>query len=211
MPRATTVASFFNKLPCRFGQLLLQRADDGAFELRHREDAERSDLEAQVNAEAALEIARFDDAGVFRPLKTAPNLRRGWRLVLRAETEVQRAVELFYPGRLAVLAAWESGQLGTMSWRETLARQTGMYKVAAQISDAQTDELVANVCRSDGGCLRTILWRRDANGEAASSLLSATKFDPSFDQTGRGEDARPLLCQEACNLLMAAARQVVRP
>ncbi|MGI8437178.1 MAG: DR2241 family protein [Chthoniobacterales bacterium] len=200
-----------NKLPCRFGQLLLQRADDGAFELRHRGDAGQHDLQTHREPEAALEIARFDDVGAFRPLKTAPNLRRGWRLVLPDETEVRRALELFYPGRLAVLQAHENGALDTTPLRETLARQTGMYKVAAEISDAQTDEVVANVCRSDGGCLRTILWPRDANGAAASGLLPATKFDPSFDQTGRAEDTRPLLCQEACNLLVAAARKFVRP
>ena len=41
-------------------------------------------------------------------------------------------------------------------------------------------------------------------------LLPGTKFDPAYDQTGRGEVTMPLLCQEACNLLVAEARKVVK-
>jgi hypothetical protein len=45
---------------------------------------------------------------------------------------------------------------------------------------------------------------------APSTKLPPQKFDPAFDQTGRGERALPLLCQEACNLLVAAARAKVK-
>ena len=85
-----------------------------------------------------------------------------------------------------------------------------MYRVAAKISDEQIDELVGDFCRSDGGCLRTILWKRDASGTIASTKLPPEKFDPAFDQTGRGDLGIPLLCQEACNLLVSAAREVVK-
>jgi len=40
--------------------------------------------------------------------------------------------------------------------------------------------------------------------------LSPEKFEPAYDQTGGGRTAIPLLCQEACNLLIAAARKVVK-
>jgi hypothetical protein len=85
-----------------------------------------------------------------------------------------------------------------------------MYRVAAQITDSQVDELVGNFCRSDGGCLRTILWRRDAAGTTPSTKLPPEKFDITVDQTGLREAVIPLLCQEACNLLVAAARNVVQ-
>ena len=69
-------------------------------------------------------------------------------------------------------------------------------------------------CRSDGGCLRTILWGRDASGAPASTLLPPEKFDPAHDQSASfppsGADFIPLLCQEACNLLVAEARVVVK-
>jgi hypothetical protein len=84
-----------------------------------------------------------------------------------------------------------------------------MYRIAAQIDDAQADQLIGNFCRSDGGCLRTILWTRDG-GAPASPKLPPEKFDPRHDQTGAGAPVIPLLCQESCNLLVAEARRVVQ-
>ena len=175
-----------------------------------RADAAAAELEMFGDAEAAAEIARYDEAGNFRPLKTAPTLRRGWRLVLQEPTHVRLAIEHLYPGRLAALSALAKGTLSTTTFRDTLARQTGMYRVAAKISDEQSDALIGSFCRSDGGCLRTILWSRDAAGTIPSMKLPPGKYDPAFDQTGRGEAAAPLVCQEICNLLVAEARNVVK-
>jgi hypothetical protein len=92
-----------------------------------------------------------------------------------------------------------------------------MYRVAAKISDAQVDGLVADFCRSNGGCLRTILWKRDQRGTIASTKLPRKKFDPAWDQVQRLDGPGsatpatvPLLCQEACNLLVGACRKVVK-
>src|SRR5205814_770556 len=64
--------------------------------------------------------------------------------------------------------------------------------------------------KSDGGCLRTILWKRDTHGAIPSTKLPSEKFDPGHDQAGRGENAIPLLCQEACNLLVGECRKAVK-
>ncbi|CAN5317770.1 hypothetical protein BH20VER2_BH20VER2_00830 [soil metagenome] len=201
---------WLREIPCRVGEIAIDRGDAGRWILTHRDDRARAELHPHDGAEAAVELARYDDAGNFRPLKTAPNLRNGWRLVLADEQEVERALDFFYPARLATWRSWRAGELRTTPLRETLERQSGMYRVTAKITETQANELVANFCRSDGGCLRTILWRRDATGTLPSTLLPAEKFDPQHDQTGRGEAALPLLCQEACNLLVAAAREVVK-
>jgi sirohydrochlorin cobaltochelatase len=201
---------------CYCGQILIRKTNDG-FVLCHREDEARNDLQTCRDAGEALEIAKYDDAGVYRPLKTAPNVRHGWRLTLKTLEELRRALDYFYPGRLAVFAAWKTGQLRTTNLRDTLDRQSGMYRVAAKISDAQIDDLVADFCRSDGGCLRIILWKRDAHGTVSSTKLPNEKFDPSHDQAegverpGSPTPATvPLLCQEACNLLVAECRKVVK-
>jgi sirohydrochlorin cobaltochelatase len=213
---------------CSFGQILIEKTNDG-FVLFHREDEAGKDLQTCRNAEEAIEIAKYDDVGGYRPLKTAPNLRRGWRLTLKTLEEVKRALDYFYPGRLAVFVAWKTGQLRTTNLRDTLDRQSGMYRVAAKISDDQIDDVVGDFCRSDGGCLRTILWKRDPHGTVSSTELPNEKFDPTFDQVkalGRpGSSAFveatadkatpttatvPLLCQEACNLLVAECRKVVK-
>jgi DR2241 stabilising domain/4Fe-4S iron-sulfur cluster binding domain len=224
---------------CCFGQILIQKINDG-FVLSHREDEARNDLQTCRSAEEAIEIAKYDDAGNYRPLKTAPNFRHGWRLELGTLDELKRALDYFYPGRLAVFACWKTGQLRTPNLRDTLNRQSGMYRIAAKISDAQLDEIVGDFCRSDGGCLRTILWKRDARGTVSSRKLPNEKFDPTFDQAKALAEPRssafadqpsrkatvsreatadksipaiatiPLLCQEACNLLVAECRKVVK-
>ena len=94
-----------------------------------------------------------------------------------------------------------------------------MYRVAAKISDEQIDDLVGDFCRSDGGCLRTILWKRDASDKGPSSKLPPEKFEPAVDQylsakmprsATAATESIPLLCQEACNLLVAACRDTVK-
>ena len=210
--------------PFHVGQILVQETTTGRFVLSHRDDKPMDQLKNFRSAEDAIEIAKYDDALNYRPLKTAPNLRHGWRLELETLEELSRALDYFYPGRLAVFAVWKKGNLQTTSLRETLDRQSGMYRVAAKISDSQIEDLVTNFCRSNGGCLRTILWKRGQEGAIASRKLPTQKFDPACDQTAPCSrrpvgDARashseaaivPLLCQEACNLLVAECRKVVK-
>ena len=199
-----------------FGEVLVQPLPDGRFQLCHRDDAGSAGATENFRSAAdALEIARLDDEGTFRPLKTAPTLRHGWKLELAGEEDVRQALDFFYPGRLAVLAALNANRVETTPLRETLGRQTGMYRVAANISDEQLDCLIADFCRSDRGCLRTILWKRDADNTLASNKLPPEKYDPGYDQalTGGSEPASanlPLLCQESCNLLVAECRKVVK-
>jgi sirohydrochlorin cobaltochelatase len=201
--------------PFCFGQLLVHKATGGAFVVSHLDDASLDKAQTYRDAEDAIGIAKYDDAGNYRPLKTAPNLPHGWRLELATVEEMRRALDYFYPGRLAVFAAWKSDDLKTTSLRDTLERQSGMYRVAARISDLQINDLVADFCRSDSGCVRTILWKRDRNGGIASTKLPQQKFDPAYDQVTAGPRSTPaatipLLCQEACNLLVAECRKVVK-
>jgi sirohydrochlorin cobaltochelatase len=191
----------------RIGQIFIEAQQNGEFALMHRDDASRNDLVPYQDPDDATRLARFDDQGNYRPLKTAPNLRHGWKLTVRDQSALGMVIDLFYPGRLAALFVWETGTLVATPLRDTLNRQTGMYRAAAKITDGGANILVENFCRSNGGCLRTILWPRDGNGTLASSRLPSTKFDPAHDQAGAGDGTIPLLCQEACNLLVAEARK----
>lgn len=204
------------------GQIFIQRLSSGGFSLCHHDDKGRHELETFRKPEDAVEIARYDGSGNYRALKTAPNLRRGWRMEVEDIGELRRALDHFYPGRLAILEAKRQDRLTTTPLRDTLNRQSGMYRIAAKISDDQIDELIGRFCKSNGGCLRTILWKRDASGAAPSTKLPAEKFDPACDQlcsrrpVGDTHASRkeattiPLLCPEACNLLVAACRNVVK-
>ena len=201
----------------RIGQLEIVSSEE-RFVVCHCDDVGRTDLR-NYEIDDAPEVAKFDDAGSYRPLKTAPNLRHGWKIFARDLLQIEKVIDAIYPGRIAVLDAFKSGQLTLTSLRETLNRQSGMYRVAAKISDKQIDGLVGNFCRSDGGCLRTILWKRDAGGKIPSSKLPPEKFNPAVDQylsakrprsATAATDSLPLLCQEACNLLVAACRGAVK-
>ena len=211
-----SVEQVLEAVPFCFGQILVRKTGDD-FVLCHRDDEARNDLEIFQDPEDAIEIARYDNARNYRALKTAPNLQHGWRMELRTSNGLKRALDHFYPGRLAIFMAWKNGRLRTTPLRETLDRQSGMYRIAAKISDAQIDDLVADFCRSNDGCLRTILWKRDAHGAIASAKLPTQKFEPGWDQvqalgrTGSATPATvPLLCQEPCNLLVTACRKIVK-
>ena len=206
--RGGSLFSLFGDGSIFIGQIAIVPAD-GHFVLSHRDDIGVDGLRHYL-PDQARELAIFDDAGVYRPLKTAPNLAHGWRIVVTDVDELERIIDAIYPARIAVLRASNSGELATTSWRETLERQSGIYRIAAAISDAESEQLIGNFCRSDGGCLRTVLWKRDSSGRVASTKLPSEKYDPAFDQTGQGRKCLPLLCQEPCNLLVAAARQLVK-
>lgn len=186
----------------RIGQVLITASGDG-WDLRHEADAGREDLAPFNRWEEARQIANVDDAGAYRALKTAPTLRHGWRLLLPDAHSVRLALEYFYPAMAGVWLARRAGELHPVDLRETLGRQTGMYRITQKLTDEQAQRLVAKQCRSNGGCLKTILWRI---GEGVSvPLLPPEKF-----RVEEHPDTIPLLCHEACNFLVAAARKMVK-
>lgn len=192
----------------RMGELVIR----GRFEVFHHADADipAGDLRLFHSPQAALEISKYDGAGNFRPLKSAPTLPRGWKIVLPDDVHALReTLDVFYPAMLGTLLAHERRGLEIVPLRETLARQSGMYAVAKKIDTAGADALIGRFCRSDGKCLKTILWPIEPR--AAITTLPPEKFDPRASQLPPTDaPALPLLCAEACNFLVAAARAVVK-
>lgn len=159
--------------------------------LRHVADGGASDPEIFFRPEAAREIARYDAGGNYRPLKTAPNLRRGWELRLADVDDLRLALDYFYPAALGTWLAFERGELRAVPLRETLARQTGRYRVTRNIRDDQAAGVIAQTCET--GCLRCRLW-----------TINATTG--GLAESRRARNAMPVLCVEACNLLVSACR-----
>jgi hypothetical protein len=185
------------------------RGLNSGYRLYHAKDRD-SLASARVYREVAdaREIARFDGAGNYRPLKGAPNLPRGWVLELPDLASLKQALDQFYPGALGMSIALERDELRRTPFRETVNRQSGMYRITQKITTDEAEQLVRSECRSDGRCLRTILWSIEPGQPA--KFLPESKFDPAFDQTGGNRRALPFLCPEPCNLLVAAARTVVK-
>jgi sirohydrochlorin cobaltochelatase len=152
-------------------------------------------------------LSFFDDANAYRPLKTAPTLKHGWKLRLATGDELRRALDHFYP---AMTGLWHSHlhkQLHAVPLRETLNRQTGMYAATKRLQDDEGQKLVGEACALNA-CRKRILWPF-AEGQPLTQL-TAEKLSLEPQVTDAGFREIPLLCQEACNILVAACREVVK-
>jgi sirohydrochlorin cobaltochelatase len=196
----------------RLGELIVRQAETASYVIRHwQDDQPEQKLTVKTGSTSALEIVRYDAERNYRPLKGAPNLRTGWELRLDSVAEVRQTIDYFYPGAFATWLAYNRGEVTPVDLRQTLARQTGMYRVTQKLTDPQAEELAGRFCQSRSGCLRTILWTVD--GKAPNRYLPGSKFDPQADQLAEQREANvwiPFLCVEACNLFVAEARKIVK-
>lgn len=191
--------SFSNWLgdgPRIVGQVRISRAAE-SWELRHNDDS--GELTTYDRWQDARALANLTEDGAFRPIKTTRDLRRGWRLLLASVEDVVRALDYFYPAMLGLWNADSRGELVVTDLRETLARQTGMYRVTQKITDPQAQQLCASHCSL---CMKTMLWKIDP-------AQPITSLAPEKHQRASG-DSLPLLCREACNFLIGHARTVVK-
>jgi sirohydrochlorin cobaltochelatase len=214
MPLPDDLRQWLDEGKRRVGQVaLLAPAETGkaGWSLCHTEDravalAGGEGLEKSGDPEAARTIALYNEAGDYRPLRSSPDLRRGWLLELADLSQLRLALDHIYPAALGLYRSLQRGEPGVTTFREKLQRQTGMYRSANRISDTRAQGLIRRVCNPEGGCLKRILWPISAEHDVHS--LPAEKFldrgaPPSADEI-------PLLCQEACNILVAEARVEAR-
>ncbi|PSQ95572.1 MAG: hypothetical protein BRD55_10060 [Bacteroidetes bacterium SW_9_63_38] len=178
-----------------WGQLhLTVRLDEEArrtYTLRHVDDADTPDerLDAHTDPLDARWIAKHDDDGRYRPLKTAPTLQTGWHFSgLNAAAAVQ-TIDLFYPATIANRYREQHGDLDVTHWAETTERQTGIYAVTEELEGEAVD-WVAEACCEDSQCLKRREWDEDEDRE-----LSVPRGDGRFP------------CREPCSLVIAAARK----
>jgi hypothetical protein len=182
----------------RWGELAVsvRLGPDGlrTYDLRHADDANRprADLDVRRDPLDAREIARFDDRGRYRPLKTAPTLRTGWAFADLDGDDLVRAVDVLYPATVANWHRERRGDLDVAHWRETAERQTGIYDVVDQLPDDAV-EWAAEACCADSECLKRREW--DLDGETPLGV-------------DRGDGEFP--CREPCSLFVAAAREWTR-
>jgi hypothetical protein len=181
-----------------FLQARIVRTAEG-YALRHRDDAEvpARQLDGHRDPFTARRIAQTTSEGEHRPLKTAPNLRRGWTLEGLDAGGLWTALDYLYP---ACAVHWHAGREGTLevtSWEATAARQSGIYASVRLLSPPATRRAV-QACCADAVCLRRVEWPL-ADGEA-----------PVVTDAGEaGGDAR-VPCPEACSLFISLARQLLQ-
>jgi hypothetical protein len=171
---------------------VLVRREQGGFELRHAEDRDASaDKLKLAGPNDALAIAQFTGSGAFRPLKSAPNLRRGWRILAPTDLELEAALNRLYPGFIPDFYAVRTSTPHITHYREFTNRQTGMYRITTFLSDADAFAMAAKCC-SARFCLKHRLWT--VEGQPSDQL--------------QGKSIIP--CLEPCAILLEYARKVVR-
>jgi 4Fe-4S iron-sulfur cluster binding domain/DR2241 stabilising domain len=177
--------------PIQFLQVEVRKESSG-FLLRHVADRERPLADLQVLT--LDELAPWADStlqGTFRPNKAAPSLRTGWRCHAANEADLAWALDQLYPGALADWHAWETGTAVITSFRDFMARQTGMYRGTQNLTDTQADQVATAGCDSSL-CLRRRCWPT-----------------PGLDTAPAGSNLS-VPCLEPCALLLEFARWTAR-
>lgn len=169
------------------------------FELRHEADRDEPDRRLRTYRDplAARAIAMFTGAGKYRPLHSAPNLRRDWRIVGLDFAGLVTALDGFYPAAIVHWHAWRSGNSEVTTYRLCAARQSGMYRITTKLSDEQVPR-VAACCCNDRECLKVPLWGVDRK----------TKL--GLEKPARADMALMIPCPEPCSLFLSFARKAVR-
>ncbi len=187
----------------RIGQVVIEPAAAG-WVLRHEADElNQESLTPFSRPTDARDLALYDEAGAFRPLKSAPTLKRGWRVELATLAEVREALDYLYPAAVGNWFRHQSGEVAGVPLRETLNRQTGMYRITGLLNMELAGELICQNC-APAQCLRKIVWPVEPGGVPAPGL-AAEKFD-----AGATRETMPVLCLEACNLVVAKGRPLVK-
>ena len=173
-----------------FGQVLIRSASPGGYYLRHEDDAQVTNLELHDDPLTAREIAKLTGTGEYRPLKSSPNLRRGWELRVGDGRGLATAVNYLYPAGVVHWYLYREGKLEITDYRENAARQSGIYKRVQRLSDEGVQN-AARACCEDTVCFKQTLWNVDAE--------TPLKMD-------RGEGEIP--CPEPCSVFVSFARRV---
>ncbi len=168
----------------------------------HDAAANEEDLELIATPEAIRAVALYDDAGEYRKLKSAPTLRHGWKVRARTLRELRLALDFLYPAAVGLWEHWVEGTLLPVPLRETLARQTGMYRFANKITDEQAQNLVAEETEATTQCLRKIMWPLESG--VPLTAISENKLPPAEPPC----DEILLLSVEADTHLVSAAREL---
>jgi hypothetical protein len=170
-----------------------------SYRVRHRADVKRpaASLTCSQDPYRAREIARSTARGDHRPLRTSPNLRRGWSLDDLDLRGLWIALDYLYPACAVHWHAARTGTLAVTSWEETAGRQSGIYSAVRLLPQAAVRDAVTACC-GDAVCLRQVRWSASADA------------DGSGEREIRASGSEAVVpCPEACSLFVSFARTIL--
>jgi len=139
--------------PFRLGELRAEPEGDRGWVVRGPDNGEPREVPAEASAIRAL--VRFDARGRYRPLSGARGLPGGWFVRCRDAAELEGVLETVYPLALVHLRQHAEGSLRVVGLDAALARQSGRYAVAAELSPEGRRRATSVVCSA---CVRVPLW-----------------------------------------------------
>ena len=168
------------------------------YDVRHADDAgvPVDELDAYDDPLDARDLVTFDEKGRYRPLKTAPSLASGWVFPELGPRDAYELVETVYPATVANWHREREGELDVTHWRETMARQSGIYGVVKTWDRGEGHEhvnWVAEACCDDSQCLKRREW----------------EYDEETDLNVDGGDG-VFPCREPCSVVVSTARKWTR-
>jgi hypothetical protein len=175
-----------------WAQVLIRPAGK-RYHLCHADDRAEAELKLIPVAELR-ELAMTNARGEFRPLKSAPDLRRGWRCECDTPGELWRAMQELYPGSVPDWFAAQGEAPPVTNYREFTNRQTGMYRITQLHSDEQAARVIAACCPPHL-CLKQRLWTVEGGKDI---------------QPDKAEAKSSIPCLEPCALLLELARKSAR-
>jgi hypothetical protein len=188
-----------------FLQAHLRALGGGGYSVRHVDDraVPAEQLERITDPFRARVVAQTTAEGAHRPLKTAPDLRRGWLFEPLDERGLWTVLDYLYPACVGHWHAGREGSLRVTHWSDTAARQSGMYSAVRLLSpEAVRNTVVA--CCGDSVCLRRVAW---GLGEDAPEPLPSELLDA--DELPAGEPEAVVPCPEACSIFISFAKVVL--
>ena len=162
------------------------------FELRHERDRACAPQTLRLVPLAEVRpLAQSNAHGDFRPLKSAPDLPSGWRVLVASDLELEDALNQLYPGAIADWFAAQTQPVPVTNYREFTGRQTGIYRVTTLLDDEQAAQVVRACCQPRF-CLKRRRW-------------TVAGLEPDADS-----EKSLIPCLEPCALLLEFARKAVR-
>jgi hypothetical protein len=188
-----------------FLQAHLCSLDGSRFSVRHVDDrgVMAGELERISDPFRARVVAQTTAEGAHRPLKTAPDLRRGWLFEPLDERGLWTVLDYLYPACVGHWHAGREGSLRVTHWAETAGRQSGIYSsVRLLVPDAVRDTVGA--CCGDSVCLRRVAW---GLSPAQPEPLPGELLEEQ--EAGETDAGAEVPCPEACSMFISFARVVL--
>jgi len=172
-----------------WGEVVVEE-EERSYRVRHADDVDvpAEALESYEGRQDALDVAKYDKDGDYRPLRSEASLRDGWVFEGLDAREVFDVLDTLYPASVvnAYLSTCDDEELGVSNYAETAGRQTGIY---ADVDELRGDELSAATRAVCSSCVKKREWEEDDETEVDGPVN-----DGDFP------------CREACSFLIVGAR-----